>query len=99
MNMGYYAVKVIIFNRLFDITLDSWQFSRQPFLGKCDRDWGRESSKKGMQYNLKDILHFFFFFFAMERDISFNKYLSKARTLINNDPLVPLPCPLKLLVL
>lgn len=58
--MDYYNSKVIIFNKLFCIALDSWQSVRQPFLGKRDRDWGRESSKKMMQYCLKEILQVFF---------------------------------------
>lgn len=45
-NKDYHNSKVIIFNKLFYIVLDSWQAISQPFLGKRDRDWGGESSKK-----------------------------------------------------
>lgn len=58
--MDYYSSKVTIFNKLFCIALESWQSIHQPFLGKHNGDWGRESSPKVMQYCLKERLQVFF---------------------------------------
>jgi len=44
--MDYYNSKVIILNKLFCISLESWQSIHQPFPGKPHRDWGRKAPKK-----------------------------------------------------